>query len=53
LVTFLVTQNLVLIVVCSLNDVKGRFASALDIIERAAPYPEVGAPVWGGSACAL
>jgi hypothetical protein len=47
-VTFVVTQNLVSIFVCSLNEVKGRFAFALDIIERAALCEEVGSPVWGG-----
>jgi hypothetical protein len=40
-VTFLVTQNLVSIVVGPFNDLKGRFASALDLIERAARCYEV------------
>jgi hypothetical protein len=36
LVNLMFTQNLVSIVFCSFNEVKGRFAFALDLIERAA-----------------
>jgi hypothetical protein len=43
------TQNLVSIVFCSFKEVKGRFASALDLFERAARYyTSWGPPVQAG-----
>jgi len=43
------TQNLVSIVFCSFKEVKGRFASALDLFERAARYSKSwGPPVQAG-----
>jgi hypothetical protein len=47
LVTHAFNQNLVSIVFCSFHEVKGRYASALDIIERAAPCSTCAPPVWG------
>jgi hypothetical protein len=49
LVNLMFTQNLVSRVFCSLNEVKGRFASALDIIERAARCYELMAASSSGS----
>jgi hypothetical protein len=43
------TQNLVSTVLCSFNKVKGRFASALDIIERVARGYEIRVASSGGS----
>jgi hypothetical protein len=48
LVTFVVTQNLDSIVICSFHEVKGRFAQALDIMESASPVTCDAPPVWGG-----
>jgi hypothetical protein len=42
LVTFVVTRNLGLMVFCSFHEVKGRFASALDLMKRAVGCYEVG-----------